>query len=119
MDRQQKIRFLKEVFLTSETIKQEKDKDFATLQENLQKGLFSNKLLQDLDLNLSEEDFDQVVEESPWIVDVVFSFFDNLDKQEPVNFGEDKKFEMKSIKEGVSELMEKFKQHEKEQKFDI
>ena len=65
---------------------------------------------------ISEEDFDEVVKESPWVVDAIFLMIENFNNNEEVDFGHDQNFKMNNLYSGIQDLMSKFEQFEKEQK---
>ncbi len=116
MDREQKIRFLKEIVSSSQELKKEDNPEFNKLRDNLEKGFFSLSEDNQMDLNLSEEQFDEVVSESPWIIDAVFDFVEKFNSDEEVDFGQEESFKMKSLYFGIQDLMEKYKEFEDEQK---
>ena len=116
MDRDQKIRFLKEIVFSAEEIQKDKDSAYSKLFDSFKKGMSSKDKEDNLNLKLSEEDFDEVIEESPWVVDAVFLMIENFNNNEEIDFGHDQNFKMNHLYDGIQDLMSKFEQFEKEQK---
>ena len=78
--------------------------------------MFAKMNLGGLSSNFSEEDFDQVVKESPWVVDAVFQMVEMFNSTEEVDFGQEEHFKMNDLYRGVQDLMQKYQDYEREQK---
>ena len=116
MDREQKIRFLKEIVSSSRDLKNHGDNDFTKLKKGLEKGFASKNNGDKTTLELSDEEFDKVVNESPWVVDAVFQMVESFNSDEEVDFGQENNFKMKNLYLGIQDLMDKYKEYEDEQK---
>ncbi len=115
MDREQKIRFLKEVLVASEKMKSEDNEQFNKLQKSLEEGVFSQTKDSNILVGLSEEQFDEVVQQSPWVVDAVFEMVEKFNTKEEVNFGQSETFKMQNLYQGIHDLMLRYQEHEKEE----
>lgn len=116
MDREQKIRFLKEIVSSSRDLENHGDSDFMKLKKSLEKGFTSKNNGENTNLDLSDEEFDEVISQSPWVVDAVFQMIEGYNSDEEVDFGQENNFKMKNLYLGIQDLMDKYKEYEDEQK---
>jgi len=115
MDREQKIRFLKEILSSSKKLEDQGDSEINKLKENITKGAFAKAGIEGLSLDLTEEEFDEVAKESPWVVDSIFDVIEGFSGGEEIDLGQGEAFKMESLHQGIHNMMNKFKEYEKGQ----
>ena len=115
MDREQKLRFLKEILSSSKKLEDQGNPEISKLKKSIAKGAFSKAGIKDLDLDLSEEEFDEVAKESPWVVDSIFDVIESFSGDEEIDLGQGEPFKMESLHQGIHDMMNKFKEYEKNQ----
>ena len=87
MDREQKIRFIKEIIAASDKLKNSDEEGFQKLSDNIEKGMFSKFNIEGAG-DFSSEDLDEVLKESPWVVDMVFEMIKGFNSEALLKYPE-------------------------------